>query len=1366
MVCEGSSKITFVSGSSGIGKTKLIEELHKKIVTNNAYFISGKYNQLKNNSPYSSIVYAFSEFIHQLLTEDSKKITLWKGRFLSALGLNGQIIIDVIPEFELIIGKQHPVPVLPPNEAENRFNLVFKNFLDIIASKEHPLILFLDDLQWADKASLDLIEKLIEPHKERHLFIIGSYRDNEIHRGHPLQFLIDSLNNKGIAINTIELKPLLLEDINQLISDALKSSLNKTKPLAELVFDKTEGNPFFVNEFLKYIFEKKLLTFNFSLFSWEWELSNIVKIGIPDNIIQLMITKLHKLSKNAKEILKLASCIGNVFDLNKLTLIKEITKEEIVEDLWEALDLYFIFPLDDSYKFTHNLEKINPKYKFTHDNIQQAIYSLIPEDEKKLIHLKIGRHLFKNHSTDGQIFDIVNHMNMAKELLIEETEKTQLTYFNLIAGKKAKQAVAYSSAFNYIKNCIDLLEEPICKKEYELCIRAHIEGAEIAYINGDFEYMEKLSDKILKNSDNLLYKIEIYDIKIRAEIAKNNPLGAINIALEALALLGIGIEENPDELTIGQKLMKVQKNLEGKEVEDLMKFPKMIDLYKLSAMKIISTVMPITYVARPALVPMFACTMVDLSIIYGNAPSSPFGYATYGLVLCGSGDIETGYRFGQLAIKLLEILDAKEFKARTYFYIYLFISHWKSHLRNSLAPALEAYKVGIETGDIANASSNLLLYGHHAFIVGEELSKVANEMKEYSDIILKLKQDFIFNYNELYRYAVLSWIEEADTKDKAYFEDYYEKMLPILQETQNISAVWIIYLNRLIYDYSFEKYSDAYKNCLEAEKYIVAGTGAITPPLFYFYNSLTLIAQYSRSEEENKINIMKRVEENQEKMKKWADFAPMNFYHKWVLVEAEKLRVLKKIEAEKYYEEAINLAQLNSYLNEEALSYELAGKFYLESNRERIGNYYLSEAIYTYQRWGAIVKVNYLKKKYNDNLIKFNTKNAGNDVTKTNSINESFKTLDLATVLKASQVISNEVDLKTLLEKIMYIAVENAGAEIGFYISVEKDNLALLIELTKNSKCKYLDGLPLDKYESISKKIVNYVARTSKDLVFDDAYSAKQNLYDEYIQKNSIKSLLCLCIKRNNEVKGILYFENNLSKGAFTKDRIHFLKMLLGQINISLENAKLYYELKIRNEKLEKEVEKRTEELTLLNKNLVKNNDKLKEAYEKLNEIAKTDYLTKLLNRRFIIEELEKEIENYKNTNKSFGIIIIDIDKFKQFNDTYGHDCGDFVLVSVSQKIKSVIGPKASLARWGGEEFLALFPNSSMISLKKIAEEIREAIFNCSFNYYKILNLKISLTLGVSEYKEEDTSIDDVIKRADEALYQGKNTGRNRVVVK
>ena len=1360
MVCKGQSKITFVSGFSGIGKTKLIEELHKTIISNNAYFISGKYNQLKNDVPYSSIINAFREFIHYLLTEDSQKITFWKGRFLSALGLNGQIIIDVIPEFELIIGKQHPVPTLPPTESENRFVLVFKNFLDTIATKEHPLIIFLDDLQWADNASLNLIERLVELENERYLFIIGSYRDNEIDERHPLEFLIRSLNNKGIVFNNIKLKPLLVEDINQLISDALKSNLEKTKPLAELVLSKTEGNPFFVNEFLKFIFEKKLIIFNFNLFSWEWDLNSIEKTGIPDNIIQLMITKLNKLSKNAKEVLKLASCIGNTFDLNKLTIIKEVTKEEIVENLWEALDLYFIYSLDDSYRFTHNLEEINPKYKFTHDNIQQTIYSLIPENEKKALHLKIGRLLFKNFSTDEEIFDIVNHMNIGKELITDESEKIQLAHFNLMAGKKAKRAVAYGSAFNYIKNCLDLLGEPTCKKEYDLCLKAHIEGAEIAYINGDFGYMEELSDNILTKVENIAPKVEVYDIKVRAQIAKNNPIGAITLALEVLNLLGINIAENPDEATIGQKFLEVQKLLTGKEVKDLATLPKMTDLEKLSAIKIISTVMPITYVAKPSLVPVFACTMVQLSIIYGNAPSSPFGYATYGLVMCGSGDINTGYKFGELAIDLLEILDAKEFKSRTYFYVYLFIFHWKGHLRDSLTPALDGYKVGIETGDIANATSNLLLYGHHAYIAGEELTKLSNEMKEYSNIILKLKQDFIFNYNELYRYAILSWLEEGKNKNEAYFEDYYKNMLPVLEETQNISAIWIIYLNKVIFDYSFENYEEAYKNCLEAEKYIVAGTGAITPPLYYLYNSLTLLNMYSEESQEEKISIMKKVEDNQEKMKKWADFAPMNFSHKWFLVEAEKLKALKNNEAEAYYEEAINLAHINGYINEEALSYELAGKFYLENNKERIGNYYLAESIYAYQRWGAIVKVNQLREKYNDNLIKFSSKNNGNDVTKNSSLSvESFKTLDLATVLKASQVISNEVELKTLLEKIMYIAVENAGAQIGSYFSVDKENLSILIELTKGSECKYLAGLPLDKYEAVSKKIINYVARTSKDLVFDDAYSSKENLYDEYIQKNATKSLLCMCIKRNNEVKGILYFENNLSKGAFTRDRIHFLKMLLGQINISLENARLYNELKTRNEELEKEVEKRTQELTILNKNLLENN-------EKLNEIAKTDYLTKLLNRRFMIEELEKEIENYKDSNKTFGIIIIDIDNFKKFNDTYGHDCGDFVLVSVSQKIKSLIGSKASLSRWGGEEFLALFPNSSIKSVKKIAEEIRETIFNCSFNYYKILNLKISLTLGVSEYKRADETIDNLIKRADEALYEGKNTGRNKVAVK
>jgi len=1370
-VCNGRNELILVSGFSGIGKSALINEIHKRIIQKKGYFISGKYDQFQKDIPYRAIVNSFRELIQQLLTESNEKIIFWKEKFKKNLGLNGQIIVDIIPELELIIGKQESVPVLPPNESQNRFNLVFQKFIHILGTKDHPLVIFLDDLQWADNSSLKLIETLLYSQEVEYLLIIGAYRDNEINETHPLSLTINNIKNEGILINKIKLEPLKIEDINKLIMDSLNCSADQVSLLAKLIFTKTEGNPFFINELLNFLYMENLISFDYNLLSWKWELKKIQDMGITDNIIELMTKKIKKLSPQAQETLKFSACIGNTFDINKLSIVCQKSKTEIASDLWEILESYMIFPISDSYKYLTDLDESNMTYKFSHDRIQQAAYSLISDKEKKEFHWKIGKLLVKRLSKEeqlDQIFDVVNHLNFSKELINKETEFVELAYFNLIASQKSKKSIAYASAFNYIKTSIQLLEKISCEREYDLYAKSYLEGTEISYLNGEFEYAEQLGNIAINKAKTAVEKVEIYDVLVRTYLAKNNPVVAIEIALKALNLLGIVINENPSELEIGEGLVKIQNLLKGKTIENLIKLPIMENLEKLSIMKIISTVMPITYVARPTLVPMLAFSMVEISVNFGNSPASTFGYATYGLILCGTvGDIESGYKFGELALNLLEYLDNKEFKSRTYFYVYLFISHWKQHLKNSLSPALEAYKIGLETGDIANSALNAMLYGHHAYIAGQELSLVADQMKEYSNIMSKLKQNFALDYNELYRYAVMSWIKQDEDNKKPFYEEYYQKVLPSLEKSQNISAIWIIYLNKTIFNYVFENFTEAYENSIQAEKYIAGANGAITPPLFYLYDSLINLAIYPKMNKLDQMNIMEKVEQNQKKLKNASEYAPMNFLHKWTLVQAEKERVLgNDQEAEKYYDESIDLAQKNDYINEEALAYELAARFYLEKNKTRIASYYLWESIYAYQRWGAIVKVNSLRNKYLDILSQFSMKHIKSDITNAGAFSITTTTaLDLESILKASQTISNEMDIQLLLEKIMNIAVENIGAQTGIYISVNKEHLSVLIELKQNSHCKYLISTPISEYQDLSQNIVNYVARTFDDIVYYDASSAKENLNDEYIQKNSTKSLLCLCIRRNDELKGILYFENNLSKGVFTKDRINFLKMLLGQMNISLENASLYNELKIRNEKLESEVAERTKELTILNKELENNNNKLTEAYTKLEEIAKTDPLTKLLNRRSMLENLELEIENYKNNNLLFSVLIMDIDNFKQFNDNYGHDCGDFVLKSASEKIKSVLRPEDSLARWGGEEFLVLLPNCQIDMAHKTAESIRNVIINSNFTFNNLLELKITLTIGISNYKFNDLSIDGVIKRADEALYLGKTSGKDKIVI-
>ncbi|HRG48360.1 MAG TPA: trifunctional serine/threonine-protein kinase/ATP-binding protein/sensor histidine kinase [Leptospiraceae bacterium] len=1303
-VCDGNTEMVLISGFSGIGKTALINEVQKPIVEERGYFTSGKFDQFQRNIPYSAIIQSFRGLVKQILTESSNRIQTWKEEFKKNLGSNGQVIINVIPELELIIGKQEAIQELPPSESQNRFNFVFQNFVNTFTKEGNPLVVFIDDLQWADNASLQLIQLLIANLDNKFLFFIGAYRDNETDKSHPLVLTIDSIEKAGSSIKRIHLKNLEISQVNQLVSDSLNSSLERTKSLSELVFAKTEGNPFFINELLRLLSKEKIISFDNESSVWNWDLIKIQELGVTDNVVDLLTGRIQKLSPNVKEILTLAACIGNYFDLKTLSILIEKSKTKIATELWEALEGGFILPLDDSYKFIHDMEDTNPRYKFIHDRIQQAAFQLIPTEQKETVHLKFGRLLIKHLTSEEReekLFDITNHLNLAKNLITDTKEKEELIKFNLQAGKKAKQSAAFIPALEYFKEGIQLLDRGCWTELYSLSIELFTEAADTACVNAEFDTMGDFAKQVLANAKTNLEKVKISDIQIKAYMAGNNPPLAIKTALDALSILGVNVPEKPSEADIGAGIGNAYTLWNGKQINSLIDLPEMKDLEKLMALQIISTVMPITYVAAPMLVPMLAFAMLELSINYGNTHASAFGYASYGLVLCAAlGDVDNGNEFGQLAINLVDRLDAKEFKARTYAYTYMFISHWKYHLVDSLVPALKGYQIGLETGDITNSALNALLYGHHAYIAGKELNDLAVEMENFSLSMKKLKQDFILGYNELYRYAVLSWIRKSEDANFSYQDTYYEKMVPILKDTQNFSGIWIIYLNKMIFSFVFEKYSQAYEESLLAEPFITAAQGAITPPLFFFYQSLTLLALYGKASEEEKKLFMTKVIANQEKMSKWAEKAPMNFQHKFYLVEGEKARVLiEKDKALEFYDKAISLAKGSKYIQEEALANEIAGKFWLESGKEEFARVYIQKAFYLYQFWGSPIKCEDLNNKYED-LIKVIIESKKGNITST-STTSGF--LDVTTILKSSQIISGEIVLENLLTKMISILIENAGAERGLLLlEKNKGKKDLLIQaegFSKKQESIVLQNVPFKEYTSASHAIIQYVANTEENVVLEDACKSGLFTKDPYILERKILSVLCFPILHQNKFIGIIYLENNLTSGAFTEQRIEILNVLSAQAAISIENSLLYANLEEKVLERTKQLEQAHEKILVLEKETTEkqlaggfahemrnalvgpklviqhvlgqdgsapfeslslaNSRKLKEIYLLIKDKISEDTLNSALKEMKVIFENEEQMENslnmiYKSVSKGLLITQQIMDYAKVGNEQVG----------------------------------------------------------------------------------------------------------------
>ncbi|NER35285.1 MAG: AAA family ATPase [Oscillatoria sp. SIO1A7] len=1205
---SGVAEMMLVSGYSGVGKTAVINEVHKPIVRQRGYFIAGKFDLLGRNVPYAALLQAFRELVRQLLTESSEQIANWKEQLLAALGENARVIIDTIPEVELIIGSAPEVPELPATESQNRFNRTFKQFVRVFTKQEHPLVLFLDDLQWADLASLKLIELLVADSDTQYLLFIGAYRDNEVSPTHPAIQTIEKIQSAGAAVNNIVLAPLDQKNVSLLVADTLQES-ERSQELSELLFNKTQGNPFFLTQLLNTLHQEKLILFDFTEGRWLWDIDRIQSIGIADyTVVELVARNIKKLPAQTQERLKQAACTGNIFHLDVLAVVNGESLVTTADYLWEALQAGLILPLNNAYKISLaveskqeeeglNFSEIRVSYKFLHDRVQQAAYSLIPESEKKATHLKIGRLLLdktSEYALNDNLFDIVNQLNIGVEFITEAAERERLASLNLMAGKKAKGAAAYDAASGYLEMGLELLPAASWESHYELTRDLHVEALEATYLTTNFSRAQHLSEIVLERTQTKLEKIKVYELKIPYYLSQNQLQAAIDTALQALEKLGVYLPKKTNNLAVVLGLINTKIALRNKKVEDLAALPEMTDLYKVAALRILMNLIPAAFNANPMLFPLIVFKMVGLSVKYGNSSLSAYGYCMYGMLLCSVlADTENGYQFGKLALRIMDEFDARELKAKVYFLFNVFERHGKEHVLATAEPLVEAFQSGMETGDIEYACFSAVNYCYYLFWSGEHIDYVANSLEKYSKVIQKYRYQVIRDLANICNDFVLSLKECGDDNNIIYNKDAEEEMVDVLIRANNNTGMGLLYVTKLIIYYLFKDCYLALKNAIEAEQYKQSIIGSMHFVQHNFYYSLTLLACYPNAVKKKQKQYLKKVCQNQKQMKKWATHAPCNFQHKYELVEAEKARVLgEETTAMALYDRAIAGAKENRFVQEEALANELAAEFHLARGSEKIAKTYMTEAYYGYIRWGAKAKVRDLDERH-PNLISRSERadsqgsSLSTTVTNTSTTGANAKILDLATVVKASQAISGEIIPSSLLKKMMTIVIENAGARSGCLLVKHEGEW-----VAEASGTVAGDEVTVEQSSSSSNEVafplalINYADRTRKTLVIDNASDFDNNKSngdslspasiqnDPYIQAKQPKSILCLPIVHHGKLSGILYLENDLIVGAFTKGRVEILNLLSSQISISIENARLYAREQEKSQQLAESLEK------------------------------------------------------------------------------------------------------------------------------------------------------------------------------------------------
>jgi predicted ATPase len=982
----GGSEMMLVAGYSGVGKTAVVNEVHKPIVRQRGYFIKGKFDQFNRNIPFSAFVQALRDLMGQLLSENDAQLQQWKQKILEAVGDQGQVIIEVIPELENIIGQQPSVTELSGTAAQNRFNLLFQKFIQVFTTKEHPLVIFLDDLQWADSASLNLLKLLMSETDSQYLFLIGAYRDNEVSPAHPLMLTLDEIEKNDVNINTITLSPLRQYDLNQLVADTLHCSLQQALPLTQAVYQKTKGNPFFATQFLKALHEDKLIHFNPEEGFWQCDLAQVKLAAVSEDVVEFVSKRLQKLNPATQDALKLAACIGNEFNLETLAIVRQTSEVETATDLWVALKEGLILPTTEVYKFytadTQDIQSttdghLSASYKFLHDRIQQAAYSLIPDDNKKATHLKIGQLLLKSipeSEQEERIFEIVNQLNYGIELITEQTERDELAQLNLIACRKARSATAYQAGREYADMGLSLLGENSWQIQYEMSLAFHELAAELAFLCGEFEAMEQLIETVIYQARYLLEQVTVYLIRIQANVSKNQPVEAIAIGKQFLQQLSVTFPETPKPNKIKQAFAEINHLIGKQKIEDLVDLPIMTDEEKIAIVQITSCLIPAAHICGSPLIPLLTCLPVKLSIQYGNVPVSAVAYAGYSIVACNFlQDINMGVKFGQLALQVVSKLDAKAIKPSVFNVAGGFLLHRKSHIKDTLPVLKEGYTAALEVGNLEYAGYTIHQFCLNSFWCAQPLLNVEKESRSYLNKLMQLHQLTTAKYCLIYWQVSLNLLGFSEYPSILSGEAVQEKeLLPQLLSAHDLYGLYCFYLYKLMLCYLFGEIEPAKQNAMEVKRYLTASPGTVCEPAFYFYDSLTILAILS-SQSDNTSEMLQQVEENQIKLQQqWAKHAPMNHQHKVDLVEAEKCRILdKKLEAMELYDKAIAGAKENEYIQEEALANELAAKFYLSLGRKKVAQAYMIDAYYCYSHWGAKAKVKDLEQRYPKLLAPF-----------------------------------------------------------------------------------------------------------------------------------------------------------------------------------------------------------------------------------------------------------------------------------------------------------------------------------------------------------------------------------------------------------
>ena len=1238
-VSHGGVELVLVAGYSGIGKSELVHAMQTPVTERRGYFVAGKFDQLRLTVPYSAIVAALSDLVAQLLTEPDEALQKWKDKLLEALDGNGQLVIDVIPEVKHIIGPQPPILDLNIAENRNRFKLVFRNFIRVFCHAEHPLVIFVDDLQWVDPASLALIDTILTDEDSHYLLLIGAYRDNEVDDSHPLTSAVDALALEArVQVSRLSLGQMPSVAVSQLLQDTLHSDREDINRLQRLVFDKTAGNPFFLKQFLTTLYRKKAITFDHSSNRWVWDNQQLDAMNITNNVVDLMVNRLQELPEATSSALARAACIGNRFDLATLESISNGQNVEVRDLIRPAIAAGLVVHERPARQGRTDVSEPS-RLRFLHDRVQQAAYGLLSKRAKTALHLRTGLALKSSVSDPAKsdiLFRIVDHLNVGCELLQSETERRELAALNLEAASKAVTATAYGAACDYAIAGFSCLPGDSWNTDYELTRNLHRVLVDAEYLRGNFEASQSLIRSVLSRLHTALEKAEVQSALVVQLTLSGEYRQAITTCCEALSVLDVNIPTENLESALRKELDHYADAVNGRKPESMLELPEVTSPKAAVALRLLANLCPLCYIADPPLCRVVAARMVILSLTYGHTRDSALGYAFFGLVHSSVlHNYEQAYSFGQLAMALSDKYSDASQLCRTTHVFCAFINHWSKHLRNFDAINGRGFQAGLQTGELQFAGYHRYNRALCLFHLGTNLKELVPELEELIRFSRKTRNQHGTDPVVAVMRTTLDLAGDTPDPGSFVFEQTSDQeFVDDLNSRNALPAIchYSVLKSQVLYLYG--RIEDAQRQSEIATINLPFISGHASVAVHEFYASLIAMAVSERATEEVLPELIEQIKHRQQHLQRWADSCPENFLHKSLLVAAEIARLEGDgWKAAELYDQAIEKAGHSEYLQEEALARERAGLFWLGQKRHKIAAVYLSEAHHGYQLWGATRKAQILAEQHGNLIAGPPVGSRSASVTSMpflTLLSSTGAALDFATVMKASRAISREVNLGELVKKLIRIAVETAGAQRGCLLLSKEGKL--MIEATstfEQGEIRYRPPIRLDSSENVPPGIVNFVARTKETLTIADVLEDPRFSRDAVVHRSRPRSALCVPITSRGDVVGVLYLEHNLASGVFTSDRVEILQSLAAQAAISLENAALYEERR----RTEDALRKALSEVERLKNRLEQENLYLQE------EIETEHNFGEILGKSTSIKNLHKAIQTVAPTDVNVVIM-------------------------------------------------------------------------------------------------------------------------------